>query len=418
MLRLCARPPSRPVCPALDWIPAEYLDNVVGLLQPGRLDFISSASLITAEKYWSRLSRERWPVDSLDLSLHGQSWKRLYAERHLRECLERYNHSRASLNYARLLAEVEACKPFVHTLVLKELLSHLDLSDLLFDFPHLQTLQLKYGARELAMDFDKSLFGMSLADCVSLSKLMAHTGSITTLALGENLLGDEGVMLLMAGLHPAANATLTSLDLSHNKITDIGARRIAQLLDGGMSQATPASSRLPPSADGLAGTVLLSLNLSDNHIGAGGAAAFGAALSNNRGLRKLNLSLNGLGDEGGAALLAGGTQHTALRELVLSSAELGPESGEALLNLVRFNRSLDSLQLACNPGLFSSDSGECGAALLDALQQNEQIIALDMRRNQLAPTVDAEIKSMMSKRLALYKQATRKAFQKDWDAAM
>ena len=134
------------VCPAFDWIPAEYLDNVVGLLQPGKLDFASSCALIEAEKYWSRLARERWNPQNLNLALHGQSWKRLYCEKHLQETLEKYSHSKQHHNYLRLLREVEACKPFVHTLRLSELLSHLDLSDLLFDFPSLTHLDLKFGS--------------------------------------------------------------------------------------------------------------------------------------------------------------------------------------------------------------------------------------------------------------------------------
>jgi hypothetical protein len=105
------------VCPAFDWIPAEYLDNVVNLLTPGKLDFVTAAALIQTDKYWARLSRERWgptavPVpgaprnkdgaaEPLDLALHGQSWKRLYCEKHLKDCLEKYHHSKQQHNYKR-----------------------------------------------------------------------------------------------------------------------------------------------------------------------------------------------------------------------------------------------------------------------------------------------------------------------------
>lgn len=89
------------VCPAFDWIPAEYLDNVVALLQPGKLDFAASAALVSNEKYWSRLSCGRWDKATLNLALHGQSWKRLYCEKHITECLEKYHHSKQQHNYKR-----------------------------------------------------------------------------------------------------------------------------------------------------------------------------------------------------------------------------------------------------------------------------------------------------------------------------
>ena len=279
------------------------------------------------------------------------------------------------------------------------------------------------SARDLGMDYDKSLFGMSLADSLSLSKLLSHSSTISRLDLSENLLGDEAVQLLMAGLHPSANRTLTHLDLAHNKIGDIGARKLAQLLDGSTgSSNSNSNNNSSNNHDGLSmATVLTELNLSDNNIRSAGAAAFGAALANNRGLRKLNLSLNALGDEGGVALFGGCTQHTVLKELVVSSGELGPQAGEALLSLLKLNRSLDTINAACNPALFGASPSATvtgSAALLDALKQNEQIVALDMRRNAITPRIEEDIKAILSKRLALVKQAARKAFQRDWDAAM
>ena len=441
------------LCPAFDWLPPEYLDNLIGLITPGKLEFASACALVQSEKYWEKMCRERWgnegakvkataavpgtipsastgvaaaggssaAATSLNLALHGQSWKRLYCERHLSSRLESYHASKSGLNYSRLLKDVEACKPFVHTITLGELTSHLDLAELLFDFPHLSALSLRFGARELGMDYDKAAFGMSLSDASSLARLMGGGGgggcSISRLELSENLLGDEAVILLMAGLHPSVNSTLTYLDLSHNKISDLGARRIAQMLDGssgngsGSGQQTQAQQYC---------TTLTDLNLSDNHLGPLGGSYFGSALSNNRGLRRLNLSLNALGDEGGSALFTGCTQHTSLKELVVSSAELEGEAGEQLLNLMRFNRSLETINLAANPTLFGSgaSAAKSSAALLEALRQNEQLVSLDLRRNGVTAAVEAEVKALCAKRLAMVKQAARKAFQKEWDMAM
>ena len=58
------------------------------------------------------------------------------------------------------------------------------------------------------------------------------------------------------------NATITSIDLSHNKIADRGVKALAKLLNER--------------------SVVLSLNLNDNHIHADGGKYFGRALKLNR----------------------------------------------------------------------------------------------------------------------------------------
>lgn len=306
------------------------------------------------------------------------------------------------------MKEIDACKPYVHTLHLRELMSHLDLSDLLFDFPHLSTLDLKFGARDLGMDYDKGLFGLTISDSLALSKMMARTDTIHRLTLSENLMTDESVVMLMNGLHPSVNRTLTYLDLSHNKIGDIGARKLCALLDGGLSQDASLSG------GGIVGSVLSELYLQDNAIRGAGAVAFGAALANNRGLRILNLGLNALGDDGGVALLNGLTQHMTLETLAVSACDLEFESSESLVNLLRFNRSLVYLDLSCNE--LHGKVG--GAAILEAVRSNDHIVTMDTRRNDFNAEVDTDLKSILAKRLAKQKQAARKAFQKDWDDAM
>ena len=49
-----------------------------------------------------------------------------------------------------------------------------------------------------------------------MSKFIQKTRTLTTLCLTENLLTDESIHVLSGGL--AHNDTITSLDLSHNKI--------------------------------------------------------------------------------------------------------------------------------------------------------------------------------------------------------
>lgn len=187
------------VYPALDRIPAEYLDNVVALLDPSQIEFSVAAKYITTEKFWKRLCQERWPI--CQIASHGLSWKRLYIERHLQSLFEAYYPSSQGQNFERLMKEVSAGKPYVQTINIQQLLSHLDLSDILIEFPNLSTLTLKYGARKLGMDYDKSLFGMQLKDAMYLSKFLGKTNTLNRLTLTENLLNDESIHILSSGTH-------------------------------------------------------------------------------------------------------------------------------------------------------------------------------------------------------------------------
>jgi len=474
------------LCPAFDWIPREYLPNVINLLEVGHLDFATSAALIQTELYWEKLCRARWPaptspdaigansnsgggfsntqtlaltvnvpsrnqqgVEQINLAKHGHSWKRCYCERHMQECLEKYHHSKNQQNYHRLVKELEACKPFVHSVVLRELMSHLDLSDLLYDFPHLEAMDIRFGARQVGMDFDKSLFGMSLNDAFNMSRLLASTESLTTLVLSENLIGDEAVLLLLSGLGigngkgtstslTCHNRTLTHLDLSHNRIGDIGARHLAALLDGGISLATNAAAanvRMSNNNSGggndasdAYGSVLSTLILNDNRITSKGARSFASALLNNRGLAHLDLSLNSLGEVGGSALFHSLAQHPTLRCLKLSAADLESEAYQALNQLLRSNRSVEELYLSANQLVPSSNDrssnsngamGDGGAALLESLQDNDHVIVCDLRRCGLSNQVENDVRALLTKRTALQKQSNRKAVQKDgWDGAL
>ena len=97
-----------------------------------------------------------------------------------------------------------------------------DLSFLFDNLPHLSALSMTYGARNVGMDYERSLFGMKLTDAASLARELRKNESLTSLTLSCNLLDDEKTRTLVLGL--MENHTITSLDLSHNKIADRGVR--------------------------------------------------------------------------------------------------------------------------------------------------------------------------------------------------
>lgn len=206
-LLLKALAESYHVYPAFDRIPNEYVDNVVALLDPSKIRFTVMCTYITSEKFWKRLCTEKWAIT--ELAAYGQSWKRMYVERYVQHLLEEYVPSKEvkadsahsggaagltvgagltssilgvapgqNANLTRLLREFNAAKPYLHTIHLQQLPSHLDLSELLFDVPNLTLLDVRYGRKKLGMDFDKTMFGIGLGDAMGLAKLILRTKTL------------------------------------------------------------------------------------------------------------------------------------------------------------------------------------------------------------------------------------------------
>lgn len=196
-----------------------------------------------------------------------------------------------------LLGRLGAAAPFVQALELEQFPCHLDLELLFARLPRLRRLSLTYGMRHLGMRFDRSLFGMRPADADSLSRCLRYSCSLTELRLPGNMIDDDLVLVLAAGLQ--ANATITALDLSRNNITSTGVQALARKL------------RAP--------CPITSLDLGDNKIDERGGRYLGRALKANDGLKHLGLRLNELGDEGGRAVLEGARDSRSLASIDLAA---------------------------------------------------------------------------------------------------
>jgi Leucine Rich repeat len=120
------------------------------------------------------------------------------------------------------------------------------------------------------MQYERMLFGMKISDASSIASALPACSCLTSLILSSNLIDDDLLRMLMAGL--AKGATLTHLDVSHNRITNHGARLLSKLLG--------------------AKSALTSLSLADNQIHVEGGRYLGRALRTNDALSSLNLRLN------------------------------------------------------------------------------------------------------------------------------
>ena len=111
------------------------------------------------------------------------------------------------------------------------------------------------------------------------------------------------------------------MDLSHNKISNAGARKIAKYL--------------------LSNEVLTHLNLADNMIPYEGSRFLAQALKVNKVLKHLSLKLNRLDDKAGSKLCIDLLNNSSnLESLSLSSNSLGHMFCESLAEFLKLNTSI------------------------------------------------------------------------------
>jgi Ran GTPase-activating protein (RanGAP) involved in mRNA processing and transport len=172
----------------------------------------------------------------------------------------------------------------------------------------------------------------NLTGCVQqLASFLKGAERLLVLRLSRTMLTDADMERLLAPL--SQNVTITTLDLSHNRLGSRGGELLGEMLDLNIS--------------------MREMDIRWNNIRGAGAAAIGEALKMNSTMEVLSASWNGFGNKGAEALAeALSYEKTALRSIDLSSNSIGDEGGVAMKQAMKVNCSLYSLQL--NGNLFSS----------------------------------------------------------------
>ncbi|XP_030577686.1 dynein regulatory complex subunit 5 [Archocentrus centrarchus] len=355
-------------------------------LTPSEKDFIQkrlplslplhfTANFVPDGVFWKRCCEQKWTV--CDVSNYGESWKRMFFERHLENIIELFIPGVTEPK--TVLDMVALCKDHIKKLDISQLLppvklpqteekeqgseltlenedddtgmDHFDISILLDKLTNLEEIHLVYQVKSCGMNFEWSMFELTHRDCESLGKAVESCKTLKLFRLYLSHLEDKKCRLLVKYLldHPS----LSTLDFSHNVIGDSGARAIGKLL---------TRSKLKV------------LKLSDNNIGGPGAKAIAHALSKNTTLVSLNLRLNRLKDEGGQAICKALLSNKTLLHLHLGANEMTWCTVLSLSKVLAQNKTLKSINLSCNK------LGEVGGeALEEAMSQNTSLTECDIR---------------------------------------
>ncbi len=309
-----------------------------------------TANLVEDEGYWQRCCKATWPI--CDVSAYGGSWKQMYFERNMQRIIE--NFVPESTDPTELTETIPLSANYIKKLDIRQLLppvkeaprgpeddisdadgsesgdgpeiDHFDFGTVLLQLPYLQEFHVTYGVRDCGMNFEWNLFQFTARDCLLLAKCITQCKTLKVFRLHRSKVDDDKVRVLISHIldHPG----LTELDLSHNVISDRGARAVGKFINNHSK--------------------LVKLNLADNTIRAAGAQAIAHALTKNTTLVSLNLRMNRLGDEGGQAVCRSMLKNSTLTELNIGSNDLTEPTAAILSQVVQQNSTLQKLDLACN----------------------------------------------------------------------
>ncbi|KAI9183850.1 hypothetical protein H9P43_002902 [Blastocladiella emersonii ATCC 22665] len=341
--------------PVLAGLPAKYRSRVLASISVD-IPLAKVVSIIDDDApsalrpgYWQRRSAAHFP--DAELARHGGKWKRLYCERTLEKELAAFVPGRGA-DFA--LGELaKALAPNVVRLQVDQLQpdanhadpaerkatdpnpDHVDPDVLVSHLDQLRDVTLYYGVKDVGVQFEWWLFGMTSNDSTYLSRALRRA-RWTSLTLSRCCIDDAKLATLCEGLKD--HKYLVSLKLDHNRIGDQGAQSLARVL-----QSRHCALRV--------------LDLGNNRIGALGSAHLAQALQHlsrsRRALASLVLRLNPLGNDG--AFVVAYALHSAVDDpaslgfgrLDLAATAMGPSSLEQCAALVAGD-IVEELDLSCN----------------------------------------------------------------------
>ncbi|KAJ3035659.1 T-complex-associated testis-expressed protein 1 [Rhizophlyctis rosea] len=368
--------------PHLSSLPPKYRALILSSISTS-LPLPLAAPLIPDDSYWHRRALATYKL--CNVARHGNSWKRLFFEKHIQSITENYTPKKVggADEEKKLVEIVRLAGPWVERLEIGQLRpveggdeedgegaggegvvgglvgdaskvisqkekerkreeegsvkelkikptdpppDHMDITILFGGLPGLKHFKVYYGVRDCGINFNRAYFGMTLNDCVSLCTALHHTHTLESLVIQASKIDDDRCRMICKAL--MENKSLKILDLSHNLLTAPSLRALSTLL------ATHPT--------------LQSLTLTNNPLGPTSTPTLLRALHHTTTLQHLSLATCSLTDSGGADIFKGLEKNNSVREVDLRGNGLGVKSAGALEKCLRVNRELRSVNVSCN----------------------------------------------------------------------
>ncbi|KAM0732060.1 Dynein regulatory complex subunit 5 [Formica fusca] len=364
--------------PVLDDLPTCVDRDVLLETLPTDLPFEMTITRIEDGFYWERAAKDRWEQN--DPGKYGDSWRRLYCERHLAEYLETLEASYFEPQREKCEKLMALLKDYIHIIRLRTLVPtkkqikrvngeegesalqedvahHIPMAIILPQFPHLTEIYLNFGMIYMDDGFEWRDFEFSLEDCISLGEGIKASPKLKKFSLTRSNLDQHRIAAILQGM--VSNDNIEELDVSHCKLMDTGAHAVGEFLSMHRKLRT--------------------LHLTNNNIGPNGMAGIvhGILKASSTALKNLNLRLNPLQDQGGDHVCALLVRNKILETLNISGCELGSETGIALAGVLSSGYvQLKTLSLDVSNNDFGLTAGESFEA---AMTSCSYIIHLDVR---------------------------------------
>lgn len=190
--------------------------------------------------------------------------------------------------------------------------------------------------------------------------------TLEALDISHNHLGAEGGKSVIAADAPH----LRELVLGHNQLGDLDETLSSPLLNLHHLDVQAAQYSSPEALakfiSGLAGAMLLDLNLAHCHIQGEEAAQAIASMMDH--LQALHLTGNHIGDAGVRVIADALSDNSTLEVLNLEDCQVGPEGAMALALALQDNDTLEDLELRCN--LLGNPGAEAFAPIVASQETN------------------------------------------------
>jgi hypothetical protein len=122
------------------------------------------------EFYWEDKCRNQ--LKNCRKEDHGLSYKQAFIERHIQKLLEDH---KAEAGVEELKKELFSARYEVFSLVISQMMSHLDMGIVFKMLPNLSYLSITYGAKHVGMEYERPLFGMKMSDAKIFAECLRST---------------------------------------------------------------------------------------------------------------------------------------------------------------------------------------------------------------------------------------------------